>query len=98
MCGKILRTPENVIDFEHLYKDFENMLPGMKQTFENLKIDKIRMNKNAKNPITSKFVQENLQALKPQIYKRLCNLYEKDFIVFGYTLPSFDQIKNGTIF
>ena len=74
------------------------MLPGMKQTFENLKIDQVRMNVNSKNPITTKLIQENLQSLKPEIYKRLCKLYEKDFIVFGYTLPSFDQIKNGDIF
>ena len=70
----------------------------MKKTFQNLKIGEVRKNVNLKSPITSKFIQENLQSLTPEIYQRLCNLYEKDFTVFGYKLPSFEEIKNGDIF
>ena len=85
----------HVLDFEKLTSEFERMLPGLNKTFQNLKIGEVRKNVNVQNPTTSPFIQKNLQSLKPEIYERLCKLYEKDFTVFGYKLPSFEEIKNG---
>ena len=82
-----------MLDFEHLYEDMENMLP--KQTLRNLKIKNVRLNANAKIPVTDNSLRQNLQSLKPQSYKRLCQLYEKDFIVFGYTYPDFNKINTA---
>ena len=73
------------------------MLPGLKKTFENLKIDPVRKNVNSKSPNTSESLQENLILLKPEIYKRLCELYEKDFVVFDYKMPTFDELKSTTM-
>ena len=71
----------------------------MSKLFEDKKkVSEIRKNVNTKSPSSSNFVQENLQSLRPGIYDRLVKLYEKDFIVFGYKLPSFEEIKNGYIF
>ena len=86
----------HALDFENLHDEFEKMLPGMKKTFENLKIDTVRKNVNSKNPMKDQFIQENLSSLKPEIFKRLCKLYEKDFAVFGYELPTFEQVKSGS--
>ena len=87
----------HVLDFENLYEEFEFMLPEMKKIFQRLKIDKVRKNVNTKNPVTSLSIQKSLKTLTPEIYKRLCKLYEKDFTVFGYKLPSFEEIQSGDI-
>ena len=82
------------------------MLPkNMQLTLRNLKIKNVRLNanvdnvknfKSSKTPVTnnSLTLQKSLLSLKPHIYKRLCQLYEKDFIVFGYTYPDFDEISS----
>ena len=85
-----------MLDFEHLYEDMEKMLPSkMQQTLHNLKIKNVRLNANVKSPVADNSLRKSLQSLKPQIYKRLCQLYEKDFTVFGYSYPDFDKINNA---
>ena len=98
----------HVLDFEHLTEEMEKMLPKNKQeTLHNLNIKDVRLNVNADNakniripkttPVTNKpmTLRESLKSLKPQIYKRLCQLYEKDFIVFGYKYPDFEEISSA---
>ena len=98
----------HVLDFEHLTEEMERMLPRNKQkTLRNLNIRDVRLNVNSDNvrsiripkttPVTNKpmTLRESLKSLKPQIYKRLCQLYEKDFIVFGYKYPDFEEISSA---
>jgi len=87
----------HVLDFENLSDEFERM-KSSKKILQDRKLNKIRENANSKNPRSSNYIQKNLQSLTPEIYERLQNLYEKDFKVFGYKLPSFEEINSGDIF
>ena len=87
----------HVLDFENLSEEFERMLPGLKKVLQDYKFSEIWENVNSKIPSSSNSIQENLQSLRPEVYERLRNLYEKDFKVFGYKLPSFEEIKNSDI-
>ena len=87
----------HVLDFENLSEEFEQMKNSMK-VLQERKLNYIHENVNSKSPSSLKNIQENLQSLRPEIYERLQNLYKKDFKVFGYKLPTYEEIKNGHIF
>jgi len=87
----------HVLDFENLSEEFEQMKNSMK-VLQERKLNYIHENVNSKSPSSLKNIQENLQSLRPEIYDRLQNLYKKDFKVFGYKLPTYEEIKSGHIF
>ncbi len=82
----------HVLDFDHLYADMEQMLPTMKDIFAQHKLKNVRLNANRKSPVTEDYIKSNLQSLGPQLYQRLCSLYQKDFKVFGYEYPTFESL------
>ena len=88
----------HILDFETLSDEFDRMLPSLKKTLKENNVSEIRKNVNSKSPSSYNFIQENLQLLKPEVYERLIRLYEKDFVAFGYKLPSFQDVQSGNIF
>lgn len=86
----------HVLDFDHLYEDMERMLsPPLKAKFAQLKLANVKLNVNKKSPVTEQYMKDNLRSLGPQLYQRLCQLYAKDFVVFGYQAPlDFEQLYN----
>ena len=73
----------HIIDFENLYEDMVKMMPENKQVLETVKSRRLNVNKIG--PITDSDVLEEFGKLPPNLHHRLCQLYEKDFKVFGYS-------------
>ena len=73
------------------------MVPHMNETFKKLKLEKVKLNVNVRSPLTMTYARDSLKSLGPELYERLCKLYEKDFKVFGYEFPSYTQILNDKI-
>ena len=60
-----------------------NMMPEKKQVLETVKSRRLNVNKIG--PITDSDVLEEFGKLPPNLHHRLCQLYKKDFKVFGYS-------------
>ena len=74
-----------MLEFERLYQDLLQMLPEYNSTFIKLKVKGIKLNVNKKSPETEQYhMKQGLASLGMPLYQRLCQLYEKDFVVFGY--------------
>ena len=58
-------------------------------------IENIRLPKTTLIFNESMNLQENLKSLKLLIYKRLCQLYEKEFVVFRYKDPNFEEKRSA---
>lgn len=78
----------HILDFEHLYEDMINMLPKKKHVFKNFRSDTIKLNANKKGPITNSEILKEYGTLKPELFRRLCKFYAKDFEVFGFVYPN----------
>ena len=76
----------HVIEFHHLFEDMKIMLPQMDKTFQALKLSDVRLNVNRKSPPQN--LNLSLHSLGPRLFQKLCSFYEKDFVVFGYPMPS----------
>ena len=72
----------HIIDFENFYDDMVEMLPEKKQVLETFETKKLNSNKIG--PITTSDVLDEFEKLSPDLFRRQCQFYEKDFKVFGY--------------
>ena len=75
-----------------------NMLPKKKHVFKNFRSDTIKLNANKKGPITNSEILKEYGTLKPELFRRLCKFYAKDFEVFGFVYPNiqWNGLKNST--
>ena len=76
------------MDFEHLYDDMVEMLPDKQSLFSEYHMDTVKQNVNKKGPVTDQDIIKEFGTIRPEVYQRLCKLYAKDFLVFGYAYPN----------